>query len=296
MKKVRAMRVRPRALPLLMGALALALATGGRASADTCLLSNNWIFDFGRTDKGSVDGAGTVTVSSWGVTQGPIPAQHPVLSGAVQNVDAQLVSLSLVLFDSGGNFVAGAALESPQTDSDSYPGAVEGRTWQPGTPTNFTLDANAMLAQHFPGIDLSTVASVLVNVDVEGGTAQFSNLCLTNVSTQYTVAPLYDPNKAVKSGAVIPLKLQLHDAGGANISSSSLVVSATGLVQKDNQPDGTLTDPGNANDDNNFRYDPTLPGYVFNLKTTGLGSGTWCVTFTVNGQADPSYQLIFNVK
>src|SRR5262249_25498559 len=45
MNPIRAMRVRPRALPFLIGALALALATGGRASADTCLLSSNaWSF------------------------------------------------------------------------------------------------------------------------------------------------------------------------------------------------------------------------------------------------------------
>ena len=48
--------------------------------------------------------------------------------------------------------------------------------------------------------------------------------------------------------------------------------------------------------DSNFRYVATLQGYIFNLKTTGLASGTWCLTFTVNGQSDPSYQLIFNVK
>jgi hypothetical protein len=152
-----------------------------------------------------------------------------------------------------------------------------------------------MLSQHFPGIDLSTVTQVLVHMTAQGGTAVFSNLCLTDAQ-RYTVAPLYDPNRAVKRGAVIPLKLQLHDAGGANLSAASLVVSATGLVQKDNQPDGTLANAGNASADSNFRYDATLQGYLFNLKTTGLASGTWCLTFTVNGQSDPSYQLTFNVK
>src|SRR5262249_29457598 len=158
--------------------------------------------------------------------------------------------VALRLSDSTGITLGFAVLESPQVFAD-FPGwGIEVRTWQPGTTTNFTLDANAILGQHFPGIDLSMVARVAVDLWTLGGTAQFSHRRLTDAAAHYTVAPLYDPNKAVKSGAVIPLKLQLHDASGANLSSPSLVVSATGLVQKDNQPDGTLTDPGNANADN----------------------------------------------
>ena len=98
MNKVRAMSVRPRALPWLIGALALGLATGGKASADTCLLSNNWIFNpfLPGQGTGSVDGAGTVTLTDFFADQGWIPAQHPVLSGTVQNVDAQFVAVGLV--------------------------------------------------------------------------------------------------------------------------------------------------------------------------------------------------------
>jgi hypothetical protein len=207
-----------------------------------------------------------------------------------------VVAVAVVLIDSGGNLVAIAVLESPQADGDFSPNAVEGRTWPAGSTSNFTIDAKAMLAQHFPGIDLSTVTSVAVFLVSYGGTAKFSNLCLTDGSPPYTVAPLYDPNKAVKSGAVIPLKLQLRDASGTNLSSPTLVVNLTGFVKKDNQPEGTVTDAGNANADSNFRYDATLQGYIYNLKTTGLTPGTWCLTFTVNGQSNPSYQLLFNVK
>src|SRR5262249_35543539 len=195
MNKVRAMSVRPCALPWLIGVLALVLATGGRASADTCLPLN------------SVDGAGTVTLTG-DDAQGPvIPVQHPVLSGTVQNVDVRnLVSVGLVLFDSNFNIVAEALLEFPQFDWDTFPSAVEIRPWWQGTTTNFTIDANAMLAQHFPGIDLSQVASVVVELRAFLGTAVFSNLCLTDAAAHYAVAPLNDPNKAVKRGGVIPLK------------------------------------------------------------------------------------------
>jgi hypothetical protein len=299
MKKVRTMKMRPHALPCLIGALALALATGGKASADTCLLTNNWGFT-GDSTQGSVDGGGTVTLTPFpgdttAASQGPFAAQHPVLSGTVQNQDATHIQIVMILYGTANNWTGGVALESPQQLVDGFHQAIEARTWQPGTTSNFTLDANAILAQHFPDIDLSTVDRVAVFLTAKGGKVQFSNLCLTDVPP-YTVAPLYDPNRAVKSGGVLPLKLQLRDASGANLSSPSLVVNATGLVQKDNQPDGTLTEAGNANADYNFRYDATLQGYVFNMKTAGLASGTWCLTFTVNGQSDPNYQLIFNVK
>jgi len=49
---------------------------------------------------------------------------------------------------------------------------------------------------------------------------------------------------------------------------------------------GPLDDSGNANPDANFRYDASLPGYVFNLKTTGLAPGTWELRFRIAG--DPT--------
>src|SRR5438067_2860166 len=125
MNKVQAMSVRLCALPWLIGALALGLATVGKASADTCLLSNNWTYFW----QGSVDGAGTVTLTNAQAAQGLIPAQHPVLSGTVQvqYASAQTVFVDLELFDSRGNWIAAAFLESPQGDSDDFPIAVEGR-------------------------------------------------------------------------------------------------------------------------------------------------------------------------
>jgi hypothetical protein len=59
-----------------------------------------------------------------------------------------------------------------------------------------------------------------------------------------------------------------------------------------------LQDAGNANPDNDFRFDPTLGGtggYIFNLKTTGLSTGTYNVSFTVSG--DPvAHAVQFQVK
>ena len=53
---------------------------------------------------------------------------------------------------------------------------------------------------------------------------------------------------------------------------------------------------GSANTpDNNFRYDATLAGFIFNLSTKGLTSGTWVLSFTVG--ADPTPKTVrFDIK
>jgi hypothetical protein len=106
---------------------------------------------------------------------------------------------------------------------------------------------------------------------------------------------LYDPTKAVKSGGVIALKVQLCDANGANVSASGIVVHGTGLQQVDSTASPVDLTPSNANPDSDFRYDGTLPGYIYNLKTTGLATGTWQMNFTVAG--DPvAHSIQFDVR
>ena len=52
---------------------------------------------------------------------------------------------------------------------------------------------------------------------------------------------------------------------------------------------------GNANPDSGFRYDAALAGYIFNLSTTGLSTGTYTLNFTVG--SDPrAYSVPFAIK
>ena len=54
-------------------------------------------------------------------------------------------------------------------------------------------------------------------------------------------------------------------------------------------------DSGNANPDSNFRYDTTLGGYIFNLSTSGLGTGTYTLSFTAG--SDPTTHAVqFQVR
>ncbi len=116
----------------------------------------------------------------------------------------------------------------------------------------------------------------------------------------YGVCLLYDATHAAKSGSTIPIKFELCDAAGNNVSSSAIVVSAVQVVMTSTNASFVVDDAGNANPDSNFRFDGGLAptgGYIFNLQTTGLATGTYVLTFTVAG--DPTThnsELVFQVR
>ena len=142
-------------------------------------------------------------------------------------------------------------------------------------------DGNNLLAIRGHDFGVSTMLDVQVTFD--DGPA-------------YDICTLYDATKAHRAGATVPLKLQLCD-GGVNLSDPSIVVHATGVYLSDADPAETVVeDAGNANPDQDFRYDADLGGYIYNLKTTGLTPGTWAVGFTVDGEVDPSSVVTFDVK
>jgi hypothetical protein len=94
---------------------------------------------------------------------------------------------------------------------------------------------------------------------------------------------LYDPTKAVKSGATLPVKLQLCDGSGNNLSSSSLTLHAVSITQSSTSISGAVQDSGNANPDNDFRFDGGR--YIFNLNTLGMAAGSYNLNFTVTGDS-----------
>jgi hypothetical protein len=117
-------------------------------------------------------------------------------------------------------------------------------------------------------------------------------------AVRYNVCLLYDPARAVQSGATYPIKLQLCDAAGNNLSSPAITLHASSVTRVSNSITGPVQDSGNANPDNDFRFDSTLGstgGYIFNLGTKGLTTGSYNLNFTLTG--DPSvYAAPFQVK
>lgn len=118
------------------------------------------------------------------------------------------------------------------------------------------------------------------------------------LSVAYKVNLLYDTLRAVKSGSTIPIKLQLTDVNGVNVSSANIVVRAVNVLQASTSATETLADSGNANPDDNFRYDPTLGGtggYIFNLSTRGYPNGTFILSL-VAGSDPLIYAAEFQVR
>jgi hypothetical protein len=117
-------------------------------------------------------------------------------------------------------------------------------------------------------------------------------------SVSYNVCILYDPTHAVVSGSTIPLKLYLCDASGIDVSNAGVIVHATKLIQVSTQASDTIVTAGNANPDNDFRFDSTLGpagGYIFNLKAN-LVTGVYNLFFTAGNDSSTSHFLTFQVK
>jgi predicted extracellular nuclease len=139
----------------------------------------------------------------------------------------------------------------------------------------------------------TTPQALTITAEFSGTSELASSTGTGTLSVSFNICLLYDPTKAVKSGATYPIKIQLCDTNGNNVSSSSIVVQATGVGQISTTSFGEVLSSGNANADDNFRFDSGL--YIYNLKTTGLGSGVYNLYFTAGN--DPVVHAVqFQVK
>jgi len=109
------------------------------------------------------------------------------------------------------------------------------------------------------------------------------------VGPSYSLCPLYDSSKAAKGGSAIPIKLQVCDAQGNNLSSSNLVLHAVSLFKISDSATGVPVDYGYAYaNDRDFQYDATVGGtggYRFIFSTKELPSGTYNLNFVITGDA-----------
>ena len=109
----------------------------------------------------------------------------------------------------------------------------------------------------------------------------------------YRVLALYDQAKTHKSGSTVPVKVQLLNAAGTNVSSPDIALTVRGLVRVSDSAAAQASDSGQANPDFAFRYvDGT---YQFNLSTKGLAFGTYELQF-VAGAELTVYKVTFSVR
>ena len=138
----------------------------------------------------------------------------------------------------------------------------------------------------------SSVGSKSFTVNASDNVGNSSNKSVS-YSISYNICLLYDPTMAKKSGSTYPIKIQLCDAAGQNVSAPAIIVHAVSVTMKSTSAPGVLDDSGNANPDLDFRYDSG--GYMFNLKTTGNATGTYNLNFTAG--TDPNtHSVPFEIK
>ncbi|HEV3470650.1 MAG TPA: SBBP repeat-containing protein [Pyrinomonadaceae bacterium] len=128
--------------------------------------------------------------------------------------------------------------------------------------------------------------------------ASLSPFVVASLRPSYEVRVLFEQDKAHRSGSTVPVRLQVTDAGGANLSSPELIVKALGVTRVSTNASVELADSGSANPDFNFRYSAEVGdggGYVFNLSTRGYATGTYLLKFRVG--SDPTTRSVeFQVR
>jgi hypothetical protein len=95
----------------------------------------------------------------------------------------------------------------------------------------------------------------------------------------YKVQLQYSQTKASTSGSTVPVKIQLLNAAGTNLSAAGITVTVTGLTPSPTPgkaPTGTFT----------FMTLDQGPGYQLNVKTVGYPKGTYTLSFIASG--DPT--------
>jgi len=265
----------------------------------------------------------TVPVAAYGVAVTPDGTRAYVTGGSVSVIDTSTNTVvATVAVGSGPHGVAITPLRAaPSTttlSSSSNPSEIgvsvtltatvtpsSGTGTPTGTVTFTDTSTSTTLGTQPLSSGQATLTTSSLAVGTHNITAQYSGDSNFQASSgsltqtvEYGLCLLYDQTMAVHSGAVIPIKLELCDANGNDLSTSAIIVHATGVVLVSTNTPGTLASPGNANPDNDFRFDSTLGsggGYIFNLSTGGLGTGTYNLQFTAG--SDPvTHAAQFEVK
>ena len=139
----------------------------------------------------------------------------------------------------------------------------------------------------------TTPQALTITGEFSGGAATAPSTDTAMLNVTFNICLEYDPTKAVKSGATYPIKIQLCDVNGNNVSSADIVLQAMGVSLVSTTVMGDVISSGEANADNNFRFDNGT--YIFNLKTTGLSTGVYNLYFKAG--SDPVLHTVqFQVK
>jgi hypothetical protein len=207
---------------------------------------------------------------------------HCVTAGPVagNKVDRKAPDINLVSPQQGASYTIGQAVAASYACADGGSGVA----------------ACAGTAANGGALDTSSAGLKSFSVTAADAAGNTTTKTVTYF-VGYGVCALYDQTKAHKSGSTIPVKLRLCGANGENLSAAGLTITALGTVRLSDFAPGEVEDSGQANPDDDFRF-TTLDGaggYIFNLQTTGLTTGTYVLVFKAAG--DPlTHGVQFQIK
>lgn len=265
-------------------------------------------FDDGTSSVGSAslsNGQAALTLSSLGVGSHSLTA---VYSGDANFLGSTSAPLSQVV-NQASTAIALSSSSTPSNLNGSITLTARLSVVAPGagTPTGtiaFQDGSNVLGTGSISSTGQATLSTNSLSVGSHSLLASYSGdanfqASSTTFSQQiaYGICVLYDQTRSVNGGATFPIKLYLCDVNGNDVSSSTIVLHATAVTNISGYS-GPVESPGSANPDNDFRYDSTQGpsgGYIFNVNTTGLISGTYNLQFTAG--ADPTNHAVnFGVK
>jgi hypothetical protein len=136
-------------------------------------------------------------------------------------------------------------------------------------------------------IDTATIGAKTFTVTATDNVGNTKTMTITYY-VGYKVCLLYDPTKPFRiNTSTIPIKLQICDATGKNLSSASITLTAVALQDLTLGSSVTLTP--NAGDGFVFRFDKNVAkggGYIYNLSTKGLAANhTFELRFKASNEA-----------
>jgi hypothetical protein len=244
--------------------------TGSSSAAGTLAHGESCIYaaDFIPQAAGAVSGSLVLTDNNLNAASPNYTTQSIGLSGTA----TKIATTTTVTFS-----VNPAILGQPVTITATVsPSAATGTvtfydgTTQLGTPTLSSGTATFTTST-------LTVGSHTIKGSYGGDSTYTASPGTATLNVTYNVAALYNQTKANKSGASVPIMVQLRNYSGKNLSSSSIVLTITGLSPSPAPgvpPSGTFTFMSSSG---------AGPMYQHNVKTTGYPSATYTLSFTATG-------------
>ncbi|MDQ3906899.1 MAG: Ig-like domain-containing protein, partial [Acidobacteriota bacterium] len=162
------------------------------------------------------------------------------------------------------------------------------------TPADF--NAMTVLHNHNGTLEELTVTSRNFSTrTIYAVTHSFSSFYLAQ-KVNRKIVPLFDKAQGYNAGSTVPVKVKLTDLAERNLSSSSIVLNARGIRLGGSSTSSSVSDSGNANPDNNFRFVTTDGGsYIYNLSTKGFTPGRYVLSMYV-GRDQFFYTVTLDVK